>query len=82
MAEVAEWTFDRGGSLQRYQLPQRAGGGSVTLAVNDIAPLATHLQHMAHGALSVTPQLRTIMLSDPDGHHIAFAQTLGGTMAR
>ena len=54
----------------------------MTLAVNDIALLATHLQHMAHGALSATPQLRTIMLNDPDGRHIPFAQALGGTMAR
>ena len=82
MAEVAEWKFYRGGALQLHQLPQRAGGGSVTLAVNDIALLATHLQHMAHGALSATPQLRTIMLNDPDGRHIPFAQALGGTMAR
>ena len=54
----------------------------MTLAVDDIALLATHLQHVAHGALSSTPQLRIIMLSDPDGNHIAFAQALGGTMAR
>ena len=36
MPEVAEWKFERGGWLQVYQLPERAGGGSCTLAVSDI----------------------------------------------
>jgi hypothetical protein len=33
MPEVAEWKFPRGGWFQVYQLPERAGNGSVTLAV-------------------------------------------------
>jgi hypothetical protein len=37
MAEVAEWSFEGGGSLQVYQLPKRAGSGSFTLIVTDIA---------------------------------------------
>lgn len=82
--DLAEWKFDRGGRLQLYQLPERAGGGSVTLAVDDIELLATHLQQLdvAHGALTRTAQACTIMLTDPDGNHIAFAQALGHTMAR
>ena len=36
MAEVAEWKFDRGGWLQVYQLPERAGKGSLTLAVSNL----------------------------------------------
>ena len=84
MPEVAEWQFGRGGWLQLYQQPDRAGGGSVTLAVDDIGALASHLQlvGVAHGALSATPQVRTIMLTDPDGNHIAFAQALDTSMAR
>lgn len=84
MPEVAEWKFDRGGWLQLYQQADRAGGGSVTLAVDDIEALASHLQQVgvAHGALSSTPQVRTIMLTDPDGNHIAFAQALDTSMAR
>ena len=83
MPEVAEWKFDRGGGLQLYQLPERAGGGSVTLAVDDIDLLATHLQQLnvAHGALTRTAQVRTIMLTDPDGNHLAFVQALGHAMA-
>ena len=38
MPEVAEWKFARGGWLQVYQLPERAGSGSCTLAVSDIEP--------------------------------------------
>jgi hypothetical protein len=33
MPEVAEWKFERCGWLQVYQLRERAGGGSCTLAV-------------------------------------------------
>ena len=29
MAEVAEWRFPRGGGLQVYSLPERAGSGSL-----------------------------------------------------
>ena len=36
MPEVVEWRFDGGGSLQVYQLAERAGHGSCTLAVHDI----------------------------------------------
>jgi hypothetical protein len=36
MQEVCEWKFGRGGWLQVYALPERAGGGSYTLAVDDI----------------------------------------------
>ena len=36
MPEVAEWSFERGGWLQVYQLPERAGSGSFTLAVSNL----------------------------------------------
>ena len=36
MPEVAEWKFEQGGWLQVYQLPERAGKGSVTLSVNSL----------------------------------------------
>ena len=37
MPEVAEWKFERGGWLQQvYQLPERAGSGSFTLAVSNL----------------------------------------------
>lgn len=36
MPELAEGRFPRGGGLQIYQLPERAGHGPFTLAVSDI----------------------------------------------
>jgi len=46
MPEVAEWKFARGGWLQVYQLPERAGSGSCTLAVSDIEEIVTHVQRL------------------------------------
>ncbi len=46
MPEVAEWKFKRGGWLQVYQLPERAGNGSCTLAVSDIEEVVAHLQSL------------------------------------
>ena len=84
MPEVAEWKFDRGGWLQVYQLPERAGAGSCTLAVSDIAAVKAHLQSLRidTSEASSGAQVKTIMITDPDGNHLAFAQALDPTMAR
>lgn len=83
MPEVAEWKFDRGGWLQVYQLPERAGAGSCTLAVSDIDEIAAHLQTLGieTGARNSSPRVKTIMITDPDGNHLAFAQASDQTMA-
>ena len=84
MPEVAEWKFARGGWLQIYQLPQRAGGGSVKLAVGDIDETIAHVRTLGIDASDTHsgPKVKTLMIVDPDGNHIAFAQTLDPTMAR
>ena len=46
MAEVAEWRFPRGGGLQVYKLPERAGSGSVTLAVTAIEEQIARLDNL------------------------------------
>jgi hypothetical protein len=46
MPEVAEWKFERGGWLQVYELPERAGRGSFTLAVSDIDEVVAHAQKL------------------------------------
>jgi hypothetical protein len=76
MPEVAEWTFPRGGSLQVYALPERAGAGSFTLAVDDLEELARTLGEMGidTSQQSSTERVRTLMVTDPDGNHIAFAE--------
>lgn len=80
MREVAEWKFERGGWLQVYQLPERAGKGSVTLVVSDIEEQIAEL----HKCGIETPpamrnaQFNVVMIKDPDGNSIAFSQPIGG----
>jgi predicted enzyme related to lactoylglutathione lyase len=84
MPEVAEWKFARGGWLQVYQLPERAGSGSCTLAVSDIEELVTHVRKLGIDASqrSTGAKVKTLMIVDPDGNHIAFAETIDKSMAR
>jgi hypothetical protein len=84
MAEVAEWKFERGGWLQVYQLPERAGSGSFTLAVSNLddqAELLTDLD-IDTSQRSSGDQVKTLMITDPDGNHIAFAEAIDKSMAR
>jgi predicted enzyme related to lactoylglutathione lyase len=84
MPEVAEWKFARGGWLQVYQLPERAGSGSCTLAVSDIEEQVAHVQKLGIDASqrSAGAKVKTLMIVDPDGNHIAFAETIDKSMAR
>jgi predicted enzyme related to lactoylglutathione lyase len=84
MPEVAEWEFPRGGWLQVYVLPERAGACSCTLAVSDIAEEATRLEGLGVDTAARTSgaKAKTIMVKDPDGNSIAFAQALDPTTAR
>ena len=84
MPEVAEWKFPRGGWLQVYQGPDRAGNGSFTLAVSDIDETTAHVASLGIDTRdrSSGKQTKTLMIVDPDGNHIAFSQTSDPTMAR
>jgi len=44
--ELAEWKFQRGGWLQVYEQPQRAGTGSVTLAIRNMENQVARLQKL------------------------------------
>ena len=77
MPEVVEWELEGGGGLQVYALPERAGQGSCTLIVSDIDAIARQLQRsgLAPDAEPVRDaRVDTIMIKDPDGNSIAFAQ--------
>lgn len=76
MREVAEWKFERGGWLQVYQLPERAGNGSVTLVVSDLDEQIAKLKGCGIDAppATRTAQFNVVMIKDPDGNSIAFAQ--------
>lgn len=84
MAEVAEWKFERGGWLQVYELPERAGAGSCTLAVSDIAAVIAHLQRLGidTSEASSGAKVKTVMITDADGNHLAFAEAIDSSMAR
>jgi predicted enzyme related to lactoylglutathione lyase len=84
MPELAEWKFERGGWLQVYEQPKMAGKGSVTLAVSDIAEQVEHLDRMGVDTThrSSSPKVNTLMITDPDGNHIAFAQAIDTSIAQ
>ena len=84
MPEVAEWSFERGGWLQVYQLPARAGSGSCTLAVSNIDEEAARLKQLnidtSHR--TSTEKVKTLMIKDPDGNSIALAEAIDQSLAR
>ena len=84
MPEVAEWKFPRGGWLQIYELPERAGGCSCTLAVSDIQEIVAQVRQLGVQTTgrSSGARLNTLMIVDPDGNSIAFAEALDKTMAQ
>ena len=84
MPEVAEWKFPRGGWLQVYQLPERAGSGSFTLAVSNIEEVVANVAKLGvdTSQRSSGPKVKTLMIVDLDGNHIAFAEALDDSVAR
>jgi predicted enzyme related to lactoylglutathione lyase len=84
MPEIAEWKFNRGGGLQVYQLPERAGSGSFTLAVSNIDEVVAHVDKLGIDTSQRTSgeRVKTLMIADPDGNHIAFAEAIDTGMLR
>jgi predicted enzyme related to lactoylglutathione lyase len=78
MPEVAEWKFPGGGGLQVYALAERAGRCSFTMVVHDIESEIMKLDAMGvdTSARSSNPRIKTVMVTDPDGNHIALAEAL------
>jgi len=85
MPEIVEWQLEGGGALQVYAAPERAGQGSCTLIVSDIDEIAAQLRTSGLGE-DVEPagneRVDTIMIKDPDGNSIAFAEPKDSTLAR
>lgn len=83
MPEVAEWKFERGGWLQVYQLKERAGAGSVTLAVDSLEDQITTLHKIGidPGKPMISEKAKVVMIKDPDGNSIAFAEAIDRSMA-
>lgn len=83
MPEVAEWVFPRGGGLQVYELPERAGKCSFTLVVEDIETEVRKLQALGidTSQRSSSSQVKTVMITDEDGNHIALAEATDPALA-
>src|SRR4029453_12480016 len=84
MPEIAEWSFERGGWLQVYKLPEGAGSGSVTLAVSNLEEEVARLKKLNIDTSQRTSgeKVKTLMITDPDGNHIAFAEATDPNLAR
>ena len=84
MSEVAEWKFERGGWLQIYQNAERAGTGSCTLAVSSLDEQVADLEKcgLDAGRRINSEQVKVVMIKDPDGNSIAFAEALDPGMAQ
>ena len=84
MPTLAEWHFAGGGSLQVYARPDRGGGGSCTLVVSDIEAAIDDLKKLRidPGKLIDGGKAKVVMVKDPDGNSIAFAQAMDASLAR
>ena len=84
MAELAEWKFERGGWLQLYQSPERAGTASLTLSVSDLDEQVANLRKLGvhAGQPLVSEQTKVVMIEDPDGNSIAFVEVLEPDIAQ
>ena len=84
MPEVAEWSFEHGGGLQVYRLPERAGRGSCTLIVSNLSEQEANLtrNNVAVGDKLSSELANVVMVKDPDGNSIAFAEPTDPRLAR
>jgi hypothetical protein len=84
MEMLAEWKFERGGWLQVYELPERAGNCSCTLSVSSMKEQIERLGELNIDVSKTTSdeKVKTLMITDPDGNHIAFAEAIDLTLAR
>jgi predicted enzyme related to lactoylglutathione lyase len=84
ISKVAEWKFERGGGLQVYQLPERAGFGSCTLVVHSVEDQVAHLEEVGinTGQRTSNERVKILMIKDPDGNSIAFAEATDPSTAQ
>jgi predicted enzyme related to lactoylglutathione lyase len=84
MPEIAEWKFERGGWLQVYQNQKQFGTGSVTLAVDSLGQQIAALKKLGidPGRQLGGDKVNVIMIKDPDGNSIAFAEALDANIAQ
>jgi predicted enzyme related to lactoylglutathione lyase len=76
--EVAGWQFKQGGWLQIYKNAERAGYGSLTLAVTSLDEQIADLRKRGidTGRQMITANGRVVMIKDQEGNSIAFVETI------
>lgn len=82
MPEVAEWKFSKGGWIQVFEDPDRAGSSSVTLVEADLDDRLHDLRSKGIDVASTSDsrEVRTAIVADPDGNQLVFAQSVGGAI--
>ncbi|ESR26006.1 VOC family protein [Lutibaculum baratangense] len=78
MEGLVEWRFPGGGWLQVFADAERAGHGSVTLAVANIEETRTELEAQGHPIeWSFDGDITNgAVIRDPDGNRVVFAQSV------
>jgi hypothetical protein len=84
MKEVFEWSLPRGGVLQVFEDPERAGSSSVTFSVVD---LDRHLARLSRDGINAedrtsSQQVSSAIVHDPDGNQVVLAEQHSATLAR
>ena len=76
MKEVAEWEFAKGGWIQVFQDPKRAGSSSVTLVESNVDERLLDLKakDIKIGPTSTSDFVKTAIIADPDGNQLVFAE--------
>ena len=84
MPTLAEWRFPGGGTVQVYEGPDRAGGGSCTFTISNIEAAIEDLQSLGidPGKMIDGGKAKVVMVKDPDGNSIAFAQAMEVGLSR
>lgn len=79
MDGLAEWHFAGTGGLQVFRDAGRAGGGALTLAVDNLAGFAAAVRGrgIAVGAITEGEQASFVAIADPDGNAITLAGATG-----
>lgn len=80
MAGLAEWQVTETGGFQVLRFVDRAGTASLTLAVDDLEAHVAELasRGVAVGAITAGEMARFVVVTDPAGNAITFAQPLTG----